>query len=335
MKKALALLLCLLLLAGVFAGCAKSGTSDTAGNETAEGNGVPEGGDAAEPETEPATEPATEAPTEPPAPPTLADDTNVMGMRFTAPEAYATVERLINRSPDGTLNETDVTYYFDDETSISYAYIHGYGLDVIVDVETADSVTCDGKPFYLMRQSGTVYAFAAASDGLYAVSVELTEGEDETCFDRAMESICFGGEESVPDAAVLEDIQWTIPAEWTLAATLSTREEKPDGTLVSDRCTFSFGEDLLDPEWRFTIAAYRGERLEDRLASEKTYDEQEINGVVYQVYAPYGDPYDYYTQQGDDVWRISNAGVSNGLFYDRSDESVEAFASFIASIRFE
>ena len=150
-----------------------------------------------------------------------------------------------------------------------------------------------------------------------------------------MEGVSFSGDMSSANQDPPAGVRWEAPDDWTLASTVTSREEAPDGTLISERITLEFGETRDDLDWRFTIRVHRDTQLEDVLDADKTYETQEIGGVTYTVYAPYGDPYDCYVQRGDDVWQISNSGVSNGLFYSRSDESSEAFVRFLPTVQFD
>ena len=346
MKKTIVFTFCLLLLLTVFAGCGKDAAQPSAQNDPVDSSAPTDAAEAGAPdvnapETEaPVTnEPATEAPTEPPVPATVAEDTCILTMRFAPPEGYETVERGINKSADGILNEKDIFYYFEDGSEIGYTYVRGYGTSQVMDTATAEAVEQDGKTFYLMAWGDTLYAFADAEDGVYGVTAFPVTEDDRSLFDLAMQTVSFGEEVPLADSEDLPaGIRWEIPDDWTLAYTFSTREETPDGSLVSDRISFSFGEDPTSLDWRFTICAHRGTTLEEQLGSYKEYGTQEVGGVVYTVdhddYNANG-PTDCWTQQGDDVWVISNSGVT-GLFSNLcSEESIPAFETFLGSIRFE
>ena len=55
----------------------------------------------------------------------VSQDKGVNQMSFTAPEAYKTVERYIEKYSDGKFAEKDITYNFEDESSICYACMFG------------------------------------------------------------------------------------------------------------------------------------------------------------------------------------------------------------------
>lgn len=303
MKKAIAIILCALLLLAVAAGCAQ-GETDGSASEPKESRTDKSGKDNSDGKTE--------------------------------PEGYETVERLINRSADSTLNEKDINYDFEDNTGISYGFVSGYSVVDALDVETAESAEYAGKTFYMLYQGATIYALADGDGGLYCVSVYLADENDKSLFNLAMDNISFADTDNTWDNGnLLEGIHWDFQDDWKLAGILSVRTESPDGKLIKDRITFSFGDDLTNPDWRFSITGYRDALLADELDPEYTYVDQEINGVVYSVYSYYETPYDYLTQRGDDVWKISNAGVLGYLFYNRSEESAKAFEYFIDSIRFD
>ena len=116
-------------------------------------------------------------------------------------------------------------------------------------------------------------------------------------------------------------------------------EEKPDGTVVSKKFIWKYSQDSETIDYRFGIEEYKDAKLADILKEDKEYEELKIGGVTYSVEksdkeTDTYDYYNYYVQQGDNVYVIQNKGISNGWFVSRSEESKKAFETFINSVKF-
>ena len=82
---------------------------------------------------------------------------------------------------------------------------------------------------------------------------------------------------------------------------------------------------------------YHGDQSD---AEKKKLEEGQIGDITYsfekgEKKTDTFDHYNYYVQQGEDVYVVQNKGVSNGWFTSRSDESKKAFKKFIKTVKFE
>lgn len=312
MKKIVALLLTALL---VFALAACSGSSES--------------GSSGEP-----------AATETPAPPTPAEDNAVMGMSFTIPEGYKTVERNIEKTADGTLVDKSFTYAFDDESQIIIGYTYGKELTDAVPqdrIDNAETAEYDGKSFYIIEEGKTKMALSQDDKVIYGIGYTFADAVDNEKFDDLMSGISFTGATATEEGDdSLYDIQYSLDDCGNVLSTDTVLTVFPDGETDAKSVSWKFGEDLSDPDYRFLIRVYKNSTVEEQLDSDKEYEEQEINGVTFTVIKPSTDdkPYSYFTQHGSDVYKIYNSG-SGGWFSTRSEECTAAFEALINSISFK
>ncbi|MBQ7688400.1 MAG: hypothetical protein IJT27_04190 [Clostridia bacterium] len=271
------------------------------------------------------------------APKTLAGDTSVMAMCFAAPEGYETVGRVIDKTADGVITEKNIVYNFADGAKLTFAYGANLTLSELFDLTDKETAEYGGRTFYLTSTGKTMRAFAQEGEDLYCINFDLPDEDSRARYDAVAETVSFVEEkETQENGDDLYAINWSFDEAWNCVSASSYLEETPDGAVKEKSMTWRFGADADNVDFRFEIIVYKDAALADQLDDEKQYVEEEINGVTYSVLAVSEDekPYDYYVQQGDDVYRIKNLGVSNGLFSSRSEESDAAFAQFMNGISF-
>lgn len=313
MKKLLALLLALVMVAAL-AACSS-------------GQPASDGGEGAEQ--------VTEAPVSK----TIADDTSVMKMSFSAPASYENVERFFEYLADGTMYEKNIHYTLADGSEITYAYANEEQ-DMVAAAESQEHETAEyaGKTFLIFNYDSAYQSFAQEGSEVFGVQYAPAEGDGKETFDQLMGGISFtDNTETVKDDLDLGDISFTIDNALPLFGYSTSVTETPAGDLLKKSVTWKFGEDRNNIDFRFLIRVFKNSTVEEQKKADKEYEEQEINGVTYTVLVDSGEdaPYEYMTQHGDDVYMIRNNGSNNGLWTTRSEESDAAFEAFLNTISFK
>ncbi len=278
--------------------------------------------------------------TEAPKPVTAATDTDAMKLHFTPPAGYDTVERMIGKNGTGDTTEKSFTYTFADESSAMLGYTVGKQLTDSVPQETLDkakTATYAGKEFKVIEQNKTLAAFYQEGTTIYAVGYSFKDKVDNAKFESLMAGISFTNatttEENTDD---LFGIRYDAKVAGNICGTSITLTEKPDGTLVNKSMSWHYGKNDDEPDYRFLIRVYKNSTVEEQLSKDKTYEDKVINGITYKVRkADEGKkPFEYFTQHGNDVYKIYNNGKSSSWFVDRSEQSEAAFAKFLNTISF-
>lgn len=278
--------------------------------------------------------------TEAPKPITAAEDTDAMNLHFTLPTGYDTVERVTGKSSAGTLTEKSFTYTFADESTIMLGYTVGKTLTDSVpqkQLDKAKIATYAGKEFKVIEQGNALAAFCEEGDVIYAVGYSFADKIDNEKFESFMAGISFTNakttEENDDD---LFGINYDAKVGGNICGTSVALTEKPDGTLVNKSVNWHYGKDDNEPDYRFFIRIYKNTTVDEQLNKDKTYEEKVINGITYKVRkADEGKkPFEYFTQHGNDVYKIYNNGKSGSWFVDRSEQSQAAFEKFVNSISF-
>ena len=319
MKKILALLLALTMM---FALAACSG-SDTAKDD----NGSNSGGNSSK----------SEEPTEAPEP-QFTDDRALPGMTFEVPNGFTSVERLIDKKADGTLKEKNVKFYYDEDTTLSFAYSEAGddNLADMLDLEKLESMDCDGKTFYYYPNGNNVTALAQVDKTLYGVEYARKEGsEDQKMLDDALKNIKFESVEAITENDEgLEAISYELDSKLKVARTVSVQQEDTDANLMKKAMTWYFGDDADDPDFRFLIRVVKNSKVADELNEETEYVDEKLGDVDCKVRKEDDHSIEYFAQIGDDVYEIKNLGTYNGWMTSRSDESYTAFEAFVKTISF-
>ena len=316
MKKLLAIILTAAFALSL-AACGSSGSGGTgSGGSTAPGTGT--GGSSAAK--------------------TIAEDDNILAMSFTPPTDYVSVERTIGKYTDGSIEEKEIDYFFDEdqETMLGFAFATGVNIGDYYTLDELDSAQAGDKTFYFVQTGTETVAIAQVGDDIYAI--DYASDEDGTEYvKKIIEDIKFTDNKDTADNNWdLPGITYSTDGLGNLVLSTNRQAETPDGEITEQVLGWSYGDDKLSPDYRLGIYLYKNTSFDDVKSEDKVYEEREINGVKYMVRIPDDDePYAYYTQQGDDLYLIMNVGTSNGLWTNRSDESYQAFEKLLNSISFK
>ena len=264
----------------------------------------------------------------------VADDTSVMGMGFALPENYETVERYCEFDREGNLIEKDITYTLTDGKTLGYAYTPNSDLSELIDFSSMDSVEQGGKTCYFYPNGDDTYVFIPADTDFYAIP--YTGPAEE--LKEIIKSLSFtDAKETVTDDTGLGTLSYSFENEDNIySRSVRVSERKASGTIETKSVQYYFGENEDSQEYRIFLRQYRNRKIEDILDPERNYEEREINGISYTAHISdnYDKPYNYYTQQGNDVYQLANNGTS-GLFTSRSEESFAAFEAFLNTVSFK
>lgn len=268
----------------------------------------------------------------------VADDTAVMKMSFPVPEGFESVERFIDLQADGTVVEKNITYNFSDDEKLVYAFsIEEEDMTAMIEEEEHDTAEYAGKTFYILNYSGAYQAVSQEESDVFGVEYTPPEGGGREKFDEALSALSFTeNTETVKDDTELKDAHYTIDESLPLWGWSTTVTETPSGELIKKSVVYKFGEDRDDLDFRFLVRLHKNTTIDSLKKDGKEYEEQEINGITYTVLVDSGEdtPYEYMTQQGEDVYVLRNNGANNGWWTSRSDESKAAFETFLGTFSF-
>ena len=271
----------------------------------------------------------------------IKDDTSVPGMSFSAPEGYTFVERTIDKTGDGTLTEKNLKFYYDGDTTLSFAYgaANGKQLSELITLDGLETYDAGGVTFYFYEEGSSLMALSQVNDILYGIEYARAEGsEDRERLDKALETVRFEEVDSVTENAdedVLGDISYQIDSTLHIASTYSADKQNLDGETVRKSKTWRFGADKDNLDFRFLIRYIKGGKVEDELPSSGNFGEETVGENTYTTRLDDdSNAYEYYLQRGDDVYVIKNLGASSGWSTTRSDESKAAFKALIESVSF-
>ena len=278
-------------------------------------------------------------------PKTVADDTSVLAMSFSAPEAYETVQRDVEKTTDGSLVTKTVSYTVSENVTISYAYTiaDGHKLEDELGEMKVERKEYNGTELILYKSSKkTSMAFCQKGEDVYAIQYR---GSDEKTIDDEFDKILRNvkmtdATETETNDFTLDKVKYTTETDVPVASEVTTLVGKPDGTVVKKAIVWKYANDTTKVLYRFGIEQHINAKLEDMKKEGKEYTEKEIAGVTYTFEkgdkkTDAYDHYNYYVQQGDDVYVVQNKGVSNGWIVSRSEESKKAFKKFINAVKFE
>ena len=266
----------------------------------------------------------------------VSQDSGVNQMSFTAPEAYKTVERYIEKYSDGKFAEKDITYNFEDESSICYACMFGITLADEIPLEKITAAEYNGVSYQMYETGKNECAFLQKDADAYAIRYKFADSIDKEKFDKVMANVKFAENADLTENNIeFDGIQYTLDSTLNVYCTTSTLKETPDGTAVEKRLSWKFGKDKDNEDFAFVIAEYKNTTVEQQLKKDKKYEQKQVGNITYTVRADSdGKPYEYYTQHGSDVYLIRNNGKS-GFVTTRSDKSVEAFEKLLSTISFK
>ena len=273
------------------------------------------------------------------------DDTSILGMSFSAPEKFETVERAVEVSPDGKLKGKNITYMISDDSALAFAFTDAEGHvleDELGDAEV-ERKEYNGTELILYKSgSKTRMAFYQSGENVYGIQYRSSDTEtldDE--FDKILQTVKFTEKtETALNNTELDKVEVDTATDVALYSVSTDMEENQEGTLLSKKFIWTYSADSEKTDYRFGIEEYIDSKLEDILKEDKEYEDVKIGDVTYKVEkgdenADVYDHYNFYIQHGKNVYVIQNKGVSNGWYVTRSDESKVAFKTFINSVKFK
>ncbi len=274
----------------------------------------------------------------------VVDDTSVLGMSFTPPKEFETVQRSVEKTADGKLVSKTILYKLSDERTIAYAVTdaEGHKLEDELGETKVERKEYNGKEL-ILYSSGKKTRMAFYQDGENVYGVQYKSADTETIddeLDKMLQQVTFSDKkETALNDIKLDKIKYSTETDIPVYSESTDMEEKPDGTVVSKKFIWKYSQDSETIDYRFGIEEYKDAKLADILKEDKEYEELKIGGVTYSVEksdkeTDTYDYYNYYVQQGDNVYVIQNKGISNGWFVSRSEESKKAFETFINSVKF-
>lgn len=273
------------------------------------------------------------------------DDTAVLGMSFSSPAGYETVERSVETGADGKVKVKNIGYTFADGRTLAFAY-------TIVDEGNLEdelgSLDVERKEYngteLILYQSGKKTIMVLYQDGNKLYGVQYRAVDEETVkdeFDKILQTVRFtDAKETALNDFTLDEVTYELKTDIPLYSTTTDLKQKANGTVVSKSMIWKYSQDSEKIDYRFCIEQDKNTKLADLLKEDKEYEETEINGTKFTFAKEEENPdalnhSEYFVQLGDDAYVIQNKGVSNGWFVSRSDESKAAFKTFIRSIVFE
>lgn len=273
----------------------------------------------------------------------VADDTAVLGMSFLAPEQFETVERSVEKTTEGKLISKVIMYTISDDCDVGFAYTDADGQNLEDEMKDLDieRKEYNGKELILYK-SGKKNIMALYQEGEDVYAIQYRSSNEETIsdeLDKILQNVKITKEKTTTlNDFTLEGISYKVETDVPVYSESTSLKEKSDGTVVSKSFVWKYAKDSKKTDYRFGVELYKNMKVEEKLNEKKEYEDKKIGEVTYKVEKKEEetDIYDYYyTQQGEDVYVISNKGVSNGWFVSRSDESKEAFKTFINNVRFK
>ena len=277
---------------------------------------------------------------EAPKPVSACEDTDAMNLHFTPPEGYDTVERHIGKAADGTLTEKSFNYTFADKSTVMIGYTVGKELTESIPqnkLDKAQSATYAGKEFKVIEEGKTFAALCKEGDVIYGIGYSFSEKADKAKFESLMSSISFTDATSTQENDDdMYGIEYDAASVGNICSTNSSVSEKADGTVVEKALGWHYGKDEENLDYRFLIRVYKNTTVEEKRSADKEYEEKDINGIKYTVRkAEKGEKsFEYFTQHGNDVYKIYNNGVSGAWSVTRSEQSQKAFETFVKSVHF-
>ena len=159
--------------------------------------------------------------------------------------------------------------------------------------------------------------------------------ENTKPLDDAIASVKFGKESKTDtDEIELSGIKYDTKKAGDVISYSIDREEDTKGNLKVFSVQWSFGKDDTT-DYRFIIEYNKGAKIEDILDPDRTYEDDKVGGKDCKVRKDSsGNVIEYIVQNGKDVYCIMNNGKSSWLGVTRTDESKEKFTEFVGSIKF-
>ena len=262
----------------------------------------------------------------------IVDDTSVMAMSFTCPDAYESVERYSELDKTGKLIEKDITYNLPEGKILGYAYSSSVDVASLMDLSSLESLEQGGQTCYFYPYGDDTYVFVPVGEDLYAI--DYTGDIEE--LKEIVKSISFTNvQDTITDDTELGDISFTFEDEDKVYAHAVRVLENKAGEIERKSVQYYFGEDDSNQEYRIFFSLHKNAKIEDLIDPDRTYEERTINGTTYTAHISdnYDKPYNYYTQHGNDVYQIVNNGTG-GWFVDRSEESFEALEAILNTVSF-
>ena len=317
MKKAIALVLALLMLLGL-AACGGKEDDDSGRSKDTNKN-----------------KSNAEEITDAPAPPENA----VGALRFDVPEDIKSVEHITEQTKDGKVTQFTVTYTFTNSFSVGYAYAKDMDLGDTGSVENLETTEVNGRSYYLVFDGTEYYAYTQAGKDAYAVMYIADSAEaSKSMLEETLKTLRYEEEEVLSPADLdLYDITYTVDDSLTLAGYNITETTDADGKVTEKTVQWKYGDNLSDPDFRIRITVYKNDTLDNVTDEDAEYEDKTIGDITYtMLHVSEGYvPYDYLVQHGSDVYEIRNAGRYTGWGTTRSTESEEAFTAFVESVRFK
>ena len=187
--------------------------------------------------------------------PTVAQDTAVIGMKFTPPEGYKTVERYLEEDANGAVTQKSLAYEFEDGSKKTYAYATGHKLEDVLDLSKMEKTEQAGQTFYLRNEDNGHQAYAQVGEFIYGVEYAPAEDkDDDTMIGKMLSDVSFtDNTETLHDKDAIDfgKMKYTIDDKLNICGYNTSLEETPKGDLVRQAITWVFGKSADDHDFRF------------------------------------------------------------------------------------
>ncbi len=314
-------------------------TTDENGNTSTEVSS----GDTETPTTE---DQSTEAPTtevtQVETDPDIWNDHSVFNMTFPAPPEdykYSSMRVIIDK--DGIQHDKQVEYRTGSGNALSYYVIYGYKLaDLGIDLAGLEKVDQAGHTFYIYQEHDDYYALTEDGDLIYVILYEPLIKGDDAPFRDALSQVAFTeGAENPKYSTTLYDLTYSIPDGLPFCGyAISISADKETNKVTEKSLTLIFGKDTTSYDYSIIMNAYFDSTIDFQAGDLSEYEIKAIGDNTFNAKLPDDDEtYNsstYFTQHGNDVYRIRDNGKQSSWLYERSDESAAAFDKFIETVGF-
>nr|MCR5653467.1 hypothetical protein [Ruminococcus sp.] len=205
--------------------------------------------------------------TEPTDPPTIASEKSIANISFKTPDNYESVGRYIIKSADGKITEKDISFYFDDDSSITYACNIGIKLADVLPLSSLKKEKYNGMNYYIYESKPDKAALIQRGKDVYGFRYSFAKDIDNKAFKKKMNELSFTNSTSV--GADIDDdlyaINYSFDKSWKLIGSENNLYENPKGEITKKDISWSFGKDKENPDFRFMIKVVKNAKVKDEL----------------------------------------------------------------------